>query len=139
MQVTAIKTRKGKTLIEWIDSNGVPQRSFVPADKVSEDNTVNHPERGIPFGVNFAHFVKGVEIDPVAIDRELKLAGLWSATDVRDNPGLALAAVNRALGLVFQTLLANLKEPARKEAEQASAAGEDEASNNATGSAQPSA
>lgn len=113
MEVKVLKTKKGHSLIEWISRDGTPRRSFVPADKVEAGpdgtQTVEHPERGVGFGLDFSRIIEPITIDPDAIDRELKLAGLWSADDIRNQPHVAQGAIIRALGVVLNNLLANLK------------------------------
>ncbi len=113
MQVTVIKTKRGHSLIEWTSKDGAPRRSFVPAEnvEVSPDGqqTVEHPERGVLFGLDFSRIIEPITINPDAIDKELKLAGLWSAEDVRNQPHVAQGAIIRALGPVLNNLLVNLK------------------------------
>lgn len=113
MEVKVLKTKKGHSLIEWTSKDGTPRRSFVPADRVEtgEDGqqSVEHPERGVGFGLDFSRIIEPITIDPDAIDKELKLAGIWSAEDVRNQPHVAQGAIIRALGVVLNNLLANLK------------------------------
>jgi len=113
MLVRVIKTKRGHSLIEWNSHDGTPRRSYVPADTVEAgpDNTqtVQHPERGVLFGLDFSRIIEPITIDPDAIDKELKLAGIWSAEDVRNNPHIAQGAIVRALGVVLNNLLVNLK------------------------------
>ena len=113
MIVTVIKTKRGHSLIEWVSRDGTPRRSFVPAENVETgvdgQQTVEHPERGVMFGLDFSRIIEPITIDPDAIDRELKLAGLWSAEDVRNQPQVAQGAIIRALGPVLNNLLVNLK------------------------------
>ncbi len=113
MEVRVIKTKRGHSLIEWTSHDGTPRRSFVPADRVEMDaegkQTVEHPERGVLFGLDFSKIIEPITIDPDAIDKELKLAGIWSAEDVRANPHVAQGAIIRALGVVLNNLLVHLK------------------------------
>ena len=53
MIVKLLSENNGTALIEWLE-DGELQRAIVPAREVSEGGECVHPERGLPYGLNFA-------------------------------------------------------------------------------------
>lgn len=106
MIVKLIHERNGTALIEWIEDSQT-HRAIVPADQVI-DGYCAHPERGVPYGINFADYIT-IEVMPEDIDRELKRAGVWTVDDLHRQPQAVRAAINTAYGAVLQNLLHNTK------------------------------
>ncbi len=108
MIVKLISENNGTALIEWMEE-GEPQRAIVPANEVSEGGECAHPERGLPYGLNFAEFVT-ITVTPADIDKELKNAGVWTADDLLHKPKLVQGAISAAYGAVLQDLIRNVRQ-----------------------------
>lgn len=107
MIVKTISENGGVTLIEWLE-DGQLQRSLVPSKEVSEGGECAHPERGLPYGINFADYITAT-VTPADIDRELKNAGVWTALDLLHKPKQVQGAVAAAYGIVLGDLLRNVR------------------------------
>lgn len=107
MIVKTISENSGVTLIEWME-DGQMQRSLVPSGEVSEAGECLYPERGLPYGINFADYIIAT-VTPDDIDRELKNAGVWTADDLLRKPQLVQGAVAAAYGIILGDLLRNVR------------------------------
>ena len=105
MIVKLISENNGTALIEWMEE-GEPQRAIVPSREVSEGGECAHPERGLPYGLNFAEYIT-ITVTPADIDRELRNAGVWTADDLLHKPKLVQGAISAAYGAVLQDLIRN--------------------------------
>jgi hypothetical protein len=108
MIVKLISENNGTALIEWMEE-GEPQRAIVPANEVSESGECAHPERGLPYGLNFAEYIT-ITVAPADIDKELKNAGVWTAEDLLHKPKLVQGAISAAYGAVLQDLIRNVRQ-----------------------------
>lgn len=108
MIVKLISENNGTALIEWLEE-GEPQRAIVPANQVSESGECAHPERGLPYGLNFAEYIN-ITVTPADIDKELKNAGVWTAEDLLHKPKLVQGAISAAYGAVLQDLIRNVRQ-----------------------------
>ena len=107
MIVKTISENGGVTLIEWFE-DGQLQRSLVPSKEVSEGGECLHPERGIPYGIDFADYITAT-VTPADIDKELKNSGVWTADDLLHKPKLVQGAIAAAYGIVLGDLLRNVR------------------------------
>ena len=108
MIVKLISENNGTALIEWMEE-GEPQRALVPSREVSEGGECAHPERGLPYGLNFAEYIT-ITVTPADIDRELRNAGVWTADDLLHKPKLVQGAISAAYGAVLQDLIRNVRQ-----------------------------
>ena len=108
MIVKLLSENNGTALIEWLE-DGELRRAIVPAREVSEGGECVHPERGLPYGLNFAEYIT-ITITPADIDRELKNAGVWTADDLLHKPKLVQGAISAAYGAVLQDLIRNVRQ-----------------------------
>ena len=108
MIVKLISENNGTALIEWMEE-GEPQRAIVPSREVSEGGECAHPERGLPYGLNFAEYIT-ITVTPADIDKELKNAGVWTAEDLLHKPKLVQGAISAAYGAVLQDLIRNVRQ-----------------------------
>ena len=108
MIVKLISENNGTALIEWMEE-GEPQRAIVPSREVSEGGECAHPERGLPYGLNFAEYIT-ITVTPADIDRELRNAGVWTADDLLHKPKLVQGAISAAYGAVLQDLIRNVRQ-----------------------------
>lgn len=108
MIVKLISENNGTALIEWMEE-GEPQRAIVPANEVSEGGECAHPERGLPYGLNFAEYIT-ITVTPADIDKQLKNAGVWTADDLLHKPKLVQGAISAAYGAVLQDLIRNVRQ-----------------------------
>lgn len=93
------------SLVQW-DSGAdrIPARSWVKTADVVDDE-VEHPERGVPFGVDIVH---NLELKPVSvadIARELRRLDLWTIDDLRQRPDAIYGALSAAYGVNISTIL----------------------------------
>jgi hypothetical protein len=107
MIIKTISENGGVTLIEWLE-DGQLQRSLVPSKDVSESGECLHPERGLPYGINFADYIT-TTVTPDDIDRELKNAGVWTADDLLHKPKLVQGAISAAYGAILGDLLRKVR------------------------------
>lgn len=107
--VTKIIQRKNNiTLVEWIDGQ-TPRRAWITPDMIVSESgteaTIDHPEAGIPYGVDFSRMVV-LSTTPEDIDREFKRRGIWTIADLRAKSNEAVGAIQAAyridLGRVLQ-------------------------------------
>ncbi len=112
MIVKTLQERNGTALVEWIE-DGQTQRALVPTSELSEDGDCAHPERGLPYGVNFADLIH-IAVQPTDIDRELKNAGVWTVDDLLSKPKLVQGAIIQAYGAVLKDLLRNARAQQRR-------------------------
>lgn len=100
-QVTTLKSKDGKSLIEWRDGNNV-YRTWVPVEEV-KDGKVENPERGISYGDDLVHSIEM----PITEDLQQALhnQGLWTLKDMAQNPQQVLAALSNAYSNVVTQLL----------------------------------
>ena len=108
MIVKLISENNGTALIEWMEE-GEPQRAIVPSREVSEGGECAYPERGLPYGLNFAEYIT-ITVTPADIDKELKNAGVWTADDLLHKPKLVQGAISAAYGAVLQDLIRNVRQ-----------------------------
>jgi hypothetical protein len=108
MIVKLISENNGTALIEWMEE-GEPQRAIVPANQVSEGGECAYPERGLPYGLNFAEYIT-ITVTPADIDRQLKNVGVWTADDLLHKPKLVQGAISAAYGAVLQDLIRNVRQ-----------------------------
>lgn len=105
-KVQVIKTKKGQALVEWQGTNGV-RRAFVPSEKV-KDGEVEHPERGIPYGADFAkHLTHLPAIEDIV--NHLHTASVWTWEDAQANTGAIYGAISQAYGPVLNQILGSIK------------------------------
>jgi hypothetical protein len=107
MIVKTISENNGTALIEWMEDSQ-PQRALVPSREVSAGGECLHPERGLPYGVDFAELIT-ITVTPADIDRELKNNGIWTADDLLHKPKLVQGAIAAAYGIVLGDLLRNVR------------------------------
>lgn len=108
MIVKLLSENNGTALIEWMEE-GEPQRAIVPANQVSEGGECAYPERGLPYGLNFAEYIT-ITVTPADIDKQLKNAGVWTAEDLLHKPKLVQGAISAAYGAVLQDLIRNVRQ-----------------------------
>jgi hypothetical protein len=118
-RVTAkvVSRQNGLLLVEWLGVDGVtPKRAWVTPDMVvSEEGrlaTVDHPDGGIPYGVDWAELISGT-ISVSEIATKLKQSGLWTVEDLQRDPNVALGIIRAVAGDTLQTLLHNAREHQR--------------------------
>lgn len=102
-----VRRKNGLLLAEW-SADGSLHRAWVTPDMVSADRgqtaDVVSPEMGIPYGVNFAQYVRFDGL-PETIDDELKRMGIWTFDDVKQRPDAARQALQSAYGFKLADLL----------------------------------
>ncbi len=108
MIVKLLSENNGTALIEWLE-DGELQRAIVPAKEVSNGGECAYPERGLPYGLNFAEYIT-ITVTPADIDRELKNVGVWTADDLLHKPKLVQGAISAAYGAVLQDLIRNVRQ-----------------------------
>lgn len=116
MIVKLLSENNGTALIEWLE-DGELQRAIVPANEVSAFTvssgpvgyTCDYPERGLPYGLNFAEYIT-ITVTPADIEKELKNAGVWTADDLLHKPKLVQGAISAAYGAVLQDLIRNVRQ-----------------------------
>lgn len=106
MIVKIIKEHQGSAIIEWIENDEL-RRSIIPTSEL-RGNECAYPERGIPYGIEFADFIH-IEVTPQDIQRSLNNAGIWTADDLLHHPREVQGAINAAYGAVLNNLLRNVK------------------------------
>ena len=112
IEVQVVLRKNGFLLAEW-KVDGAPKRAWVTPDMVVVDAgstaTVSRPEAGIPYGMDFSR-LELVPHTAADIDRELKIAGIWTTHDVRNRPNEVLGALLAACGIELAQLLNFAKE-----------------------------
>lgn len=106
MMVQIIQQQNGSSVIQWVE-DGEIQRSIVPNSELV-GNECEHPERGLPYGIDFAEFID-IEVTPQDIQTSLHNAGIWTVDDLLHRPREVQGAINSAYGAVLQNLLRNVK------------------------------
>lgn len=105
MKVKLILNKGGMSLVEWkAGDDKMPTRSWVKASDVEGDQ-VEHPEHGVPYGLDFSRMIQLETVTPRDIMRELRKVGIWTVADLRDNPNLAVGAITSAYGMTLSTIL----------------------------------
>jgi len=113
MKVRVITTKDGMYLIEWEDTDGDGlQRKWVTKEMIFEfldDDgrlaTVEDPERGIPYGVDWKLILPEISCTIVDLANELKRRGIWTTEDMRANPNSVRVALSTALGTGLSEIL----------------------------------
>lgn len=90
MKIKVVSRNNELTLIEWVD-DGTYHRSIVPTDDVIGNDFCEHPERGIPYGEDWASLLPPLEVDLLV--NELHRRGIWTAQDLQNNHKAALGAI----------------------------------------------
>lgn len=107
-----ITRQNGLALIEWLDTQAAPHRAWVTPDMIQsrdgERITVQHPEGGIPYGVDWSTFISN-NVDVGDIERRLRHSGIWTVEDLIQRPKIALGVLNQIAGEMLQTLLHNAR------------------------------
>lgn len=86
--VHTLRTKNGLTLVEWVEAGNRLRRSWITAEMMDESTVAgktvmaDRPERGIPFGDDFAGVVS-FKADPQAFEDELHRRGVWTYADVQ--------------------------------------------------------
>lgn len=104
--VQTLQTKNGLTLVEW-QADGRMYRNWIKVEDVSHTSDgaqVVGPEKGVPYGFDFARLVK-LSVTPQMIDTELKRVGIWTAEDLRTRTAEARVAIQSAYGVDLASLL----------------------------------
>lgn len=86
--VHTLRTKNGLTLVEWTEAGNRLRRSWITAEMMDEKTVsgksvmADRPERGIPFGDDFANAIS-FKADPQAFEDELHRRGVWTYEDVK--------------------------------------------------------
>lgn len=107
MIVKRIAERKGMVLVEWVEDDEL-RRSILPSAEVDEEGYCAAPERGLEYGVPWSNYFS-YQLDPVALERSLKNAGVWTVEDLTRNPKLLQGAMVAIAGDMVRNLLRNVK------------------------------
>ena len=100
--VVIVKEWGKSALVEW-HAEGA-HRALVPRDAILDGQASDADlTAGIPYGVAWED-VLPVAVTPEAITRELRRAGIWTLGDLQAQPTVALAALQRVLGLHLAAL-----------------------------------
>lgn len=105
--VTNVKVvySKGKTvLVEWFD-NGMPQRGWLPWNKVNGDIVETAElDRAMPYGEPWEEMVE-MKATPRELAKNLRNVGIWTVEDLREKPEVALGAIMATYAVDYQILL----------------------------------
>lgn len=107
MIVRRIEERKGMVLVEWVEDDEL-RRSILPSSDVDENGYCASPEMGLEYGVPWSNYFS-YQLDPVALERSLRNAGVWTVEDLNRNPKLLQGAMVAIAGDMVQNLLRNVK------------------------------
>ena len=88
-----IERKNTSKLIEYTDSDGLLQRSWLP---IEEDNS--QASKGIPYGVPFAQLLN-IKTTASDVQQKLRNRGLWTYKDLEQNQELLLNAIKEALSI----------------------------------------
>lgn len=112
VQAKVITRQNGLALIEWMDAGDSPKRAWVTPDMIldgdAERITVQHPEGGIPYGVDWSTFIS-THVDVGEIERRLRQSGLWTVEDLMRQPKVAQGVLYQIAGDMLQMLLHNAR------------------------------
>lgn len=102
MNVQIIRQKGGFTLIEWEEDNRL-YRSWVLPEMVV-DGSVDRPQRGIPYGVDFSGLVV-LQASSQVLDTELKRRNIWTYEDVLHRAQEVLSALQATYGVDLAYIL----------------------------------
>lgn len=103
MNVKVIAQYDGHALIEWTDETGL-NRSVVPVVDVSSGEC-EHPERGVPYGEDWAALLISIGLDVDLLVAEFHRRGIWTAADLQANHKAALGAILAVAGRLLGDLV----------------------------------
>lgn len=120
-RVRRVSTKGGMMLVEWEDPKGDGlQRYWVTmtmiVDTLDDDGnyvTVEAPERGVPYGVDWKAVLPKLKTTTTDVANEFKRRGIWTYEDMSRNPNLVRTALATALGLDLAAILTAAREDAR--------------------------
>lgn len=109
IKVRVVQRRGESALVEWLD--GAQQcRAMVPVTAVSDGAVAEDVlTAGIPYGVQWSELVT-MRGTPEQLQTELYRVGVWTVDDLRQNPQLALGALQRVYGVDLAALMRAAKE-----------------------------
>lgn len=108
MKVKVISNEYGSVLVEWLDSDGILQRGYIPSEIVNVDEIPDGAlSLAVPYGVDWAFVLTGAinSVTPEVIAKMLRNRGIWTLQDARRNPEVVVGALQQAYSLDFQTIL----------------------------------
>lgn len=110
VQTKVINRQNRLLLVEWTD--GATHRAWVTPDMVVDDTgrvaTIEHPQGGIPYGVDWSALLSGT-ISADEIKTRLYGSGIWTVEDLQAQPKVALGVIQAVAGNVLQELLTNAR------------------------------
>lgn len=99
MQVKIVKNQGDMTLVQWgSGAENVPTRAWVRTEDIV-DGEVEHPERGVPYGMDLSRTLVLQPITAKDIVRELRKLGIWTLDDLRQNPSMVGNAISASYGV----------------------------------------
>lgn len=109
IKVRVVQRRGESALVEWLDGER-QSRAMIPATAVVDDLVAEDVlAAGIPYGVPWGELVQ-LTATPDAVQAELYRVGVWTVDDLRQNPQLALGALQRVYGTDLAALMRAAKE-----------------------------
>lgn len=109
VKVKVIRRRGESALVEWLDGEQQKRATIPVTAVVDEFVAVALLEAGVPYGLPWAELVQP-EATPEAIQAALYRVGVWTVDDLRQNPQLALGALQRVYGVDLSALMRAAKE-----------------------------
>ena len=119
VKIQIIRRKNGLCLIQWIDSNDMFHRGWIPDIEISfgsgNEGKVQDPNMSVPFGIPWRELIS-LNATPQDLENELYRRGIWTIEDLRQNPQGALSSIQSVYGMDLSALLneARLYEKERK-------------------------
>jgi len=108
MRVRIVLRKNGTSLIEWVENDDT-LRGWIPDVKVSaisgNAGDVENPRMAVPYtGTPWRELVS-MAATSISLERELRRRGIWTISDLRANPNVALSAIQSVYGIDLAQLL----------------------------------
>ena len=105
-----VLARSGKSVLVEYYHDEILARCYIPGNVLIADKAdLDELQAGIPYGVDWSK-VGTLSVDPVALDREFKRAGIYTSADLQANPVVANLTIAKLAGAVKSNLIKFAKE-----------------------------
>lgn len=111
MNITLINKRDAVALVEYVTSNGTPERVWIPSDKLKGSKVSKDVVRyGVKYGLPWRELLSDSIIAPndtaaADFERILRVNGIWTLSDLTNNTDLAHGLIRKVTATIVASLI----------------------------------
>ena len=112
MKVTIVndKIENKSLLIQWLDAAGTVHKGYIPDSLVNRDGSLSYINDDdltlvVPYGCDWEYLLQNMsEVTPELIANNLRKRNIWTASDLRSKPQVAIKAIMDSYGVTLSNL-----------------------------------